>query len=649
MAWDDNLAGTARNIAETNDSPLRVMAGPGTGKSYALMKRVHRLLEQGADPRRILVVTFTRNAAASLLKDLGALGVPGCDLIRAGTLHAFCYRLLREHHVLDYLHRVARPLMSFSTSGVLQYECNALLQDLQNAGKFGHFRDCTKRIRAFEAAWARLQSDVAGWPVDPVDKAFHTALISWLIFHKGILIGELIPLSLHYLRNNPAAPILQAFDHIIVDEYQDLNRAEQELIDLLAAHGNTAIVGDVDQSIYRFRHANPDGILNFGATHPATHDEQLTECRRCPPAVVNIADNLIRHNHDPGGPARLNPKAAGEPGLISIVQWDTVDAEAQGVADHIAWLIEHHGYRPNEILVLTPRRRLGYKIRDRLEERTIPVHSFYHEEALESEDAQRALTLITLLHDNEDRVALRWWLANGSSKGRRAAYAKLRAHCEASGLSPWQALMQMEAGALKLPRGGELVERFSDLRARLAAVAGMDLRGVVDTLIPGEAEGCDVLREAATLALNQVDSLDGLLEALQNAVSQPELPIEGDYVRVMSLHKSKGLTSRSVIVSGCVQGVIPAQKDKETPEEQEAILREQRRLFYVALTRCTDRLIISSFATIPRALVHKIGASTRWGANPFTADTIASMFLGELGPGAPAARRGRDWQADGYP
>jgi superfamily I DNA/RNA helicase len=100
-----------------------------------------------------------------------------------------------------------------------------------------------------------LQSDAPGWPQNPKDREFHTALINWLRFHRALLIGELVPEALRYLRNNPGCDARSAFDHVIVDEYQDLNRAEQDLIQLLSGNRAIAIVGDVDQSIYRFRHA----------------------------------------------------------------------------------------------------------------------------------------------------------------------------------------------------------------------------------------------------------------------------------------------------------------------------------------------------------------------------------------------------------
>jgi DNA helicase-2/ATP-dependent DNA helicase PcrA len=262
MPWDDGLVGAAKSIAATNNTPLRVMAGPGTGKSFAMKRRVARLLDAGQKPQRILAVTFTRNAAASLVDDLHALGVPGCEDIRAGTLHAYCFGLLIQQVVFEYLGRVARPIITFLKSGVLQFEGGTMLEDLIIAGNFGPKRDCTKRIRAFEAAWARLQSDEPGWPHDPVDRAFQTALVNWLKFHNAMLIGELVVEALRFLRNNPNCDARKAFDHVIVDEYQDLNRAEQDLIQLLSSKA-VAIVGDIDQSIYSFRHANPEGHSNI--------------------------------------------------------------------------------------------------------------------------------------------------------------------------------------------------------------------------------------------------------------------------------------------------------------------------------------------------------------------------------------------------
>jgi len=129
VAWDDGLAGVARAIAATDETPLRVMAGPGTGKTFAMMRRVARLLEEGADAERILVVTFTRTAAADLRRELYGLDVEGSQDIKAGTLHSFCFSLLSRAEVLEHLGRTPRPIVTFQTFGVLQFEGAPLLED----------------------------------------------------------------------------------------------------------------------------------------------------------------------------------------------------------------------------------------------------------------------------------------------------------------------------------------------------------------------------------------------------------------------------------------------------------------------------------------------------------------------------------------
>ena len=225
-----------------------------------------------------------------------------------------------------------------------------MLDDLVVSGAFGPKRDCTKRIRAFEAAWARLQSDDPGWPQDAVDRAFQTALINWLRFHRAILIGELVPEALRYLRHNPGCDARAAYDHVIVDEYQDLNRAEQDLIQFLSGNRAIALVGDVDQSIYHFRHANPDGIQTYNARYPDTHDEVLDECRRCPTRVVAIADHFISYNY-PGVPGpRLRPRPSNLAGELHLIQWGSVEEEASGLAEFVRILVDK-GVPPGELFL----------------------------------------------------------------------------------------------------------------------------------------------------------------------------------------------------------------------------------------------------------------------------------------------------------
>lgn len=634
MPWNNGLTGVALNIAGIDTNLLRVMAGPGTGKSFAMKRRVARLLENGATPERILAVTFTRTAAADLVKELCALGEEGCENIKAGTLHSHCFGVLSRNAALRYLNRVPRPMFKF--------EMAPMLQDIRRLGAFGGKRDCERRILAFEAAWARLQSDHPGWPLDPVDHLFHDTLIGWLQYHNAMLIGEIIPQTLRFLRNNPASPELTRFDHVIVDEYQDLNKAEQTLLDLIATNAALAVVGDEDQSIYSFRHAHPQGIVDFGEIHQGTHDETLADCRRCPSTVVEIADCLIRHNHPHGQGTRLRVFPENPEGEVHITQWTSLDEESAGLAAYIEYLIENRGYSPGDILLLSPRRLIGYGIRDALINKGIPVHSFFHEAALESEEAKLALTLLLLLVQNEDRVALRYWLGSESQSWQASQYAKLKAVCEREGESPWKVLERVFDGELAVAGITALVERFGLLLGQLAQLHGLRDQALIDHLLPDGQPWAANLREAAMLKLTEGATPEQLLDVLKEVTSQPEMPDSGDFVRVMSLHKSKGLTSKIVIVAGCIHGLIPYVNEDQTAIQQAEALKEQRRLFYVAITRPKEILVLSSAVRMNRALGHRIGVHLQGRSGPEGA-TVTSRFIAELGPSAPMPTAGSVW------
>ena len=248
MSWNTGLDknSAAYKFAADNSRVIRVVAGPGTGKSFGLQRRVARLLEQGQNPKKILAVTFTRTAAQDLKNEIQSIGVEGSEKVIAKTLHSFCFGLLNKKDIIENTGRFPRPM--------LEFEQKPMLYDINNA--FGKLRDKQKRLQAFEAAWARLQSEEPGFPLDEIDKQFEREILSWLKKHKAMLFGEMIIETFHYLRNNPKCSERREFEHILVDEYQDLNKAEQAVIDLLASNCNLAIIGDDDQSIYSFKHAS---------------------------------------------------------------------------------------------------------------------------------------------------------------------------------------------------------------------------------------------------------------------------------------------------------------------------------------------------------------------------------------------------------
>jgi DNA helicase-2/ATP-dependent DNA helicase PcrA len=640
MPWNDGLDrnSPAFRIAADPSECIRVVAGPGTGKSFALKRRVARLLEQGANPRRVLPLTFTNVAAEDLQREMLRVGVPGCEEIRGSTLHALGMKILGRQRVLAATGRIARPLNRF--------EMQPLLYDLPTT--FGNKRDREKRIHAYEAAWSRLQHEEPGYADDPEDQRFERTLLDWLRFHRGMLIGEIIPHVYQYLRDNPAAPERSLYDHILVDEYQDLNRAEQEVVNLLRGVAHLCIVGDDDQSLYSFKFAYPAGIRTFPLSHLGTTDHEIVNCRRCPERVVAMANALISNNHD-RDPRQLIPLSANGAGEVAIIQFATLEQETVGIARFIRNQIYNHGRRPEDILVLAQRRSIANPIHDALVAQGIPSKCYYHEKELDSLTAQERMALFRLFIDKEDRIALRWLLGFGSNDFRSGAYARVRSHCEQTGSTPWETMCQLEVGALRIAYTQQLVTRFCEVRAQLTHLASdADMASLVRRWIPDEIGGIDAFRALVLDLAATVATPEELLSALIETISTPEIPPDVTDVRIMSLHKSKGLSSPVVVIAGCIEGLLPSAPDDDlAPAEQQAHLEEQRRMFYVGLTRVkSDRdtgrpgallLTYSRAMTLADAMQSGITPARVSYGDAFV---NASRFIRELDPAAPAPRAG---------
>lgn len=637
MPWSDDLdpASPAYQVASSHNPQIRIVAGPGTGKSFAMKRRVARLLEAGINPKLILPVTFTRVAAEDLHRELVGMGTPGCEELEALTLHSLAFRILSRNHVLEATGRTPRPLNEF--------EIKPLIADLKTA--HGGVKGVKKLNKAYEAAWARLQHEEPGYLQSQEDREFANDLLPWLLFHRAMLIGEVIPHLYNYLRANPAAAERSEFSHILVDEYQDLNKAEQAVIDLLADNAEVCIVGDDDQSIYSFRHAHPDGIRDWILHRPDADDLALDECRRCPTTVVNMARALIANNINRPVPRALVPRDENGPGDVRIIQYATLEAEVEGLTNVIADMVAN-GVAPCDILVLAQRSAIGTPLYEALIARGVSVKSYYAEAELDAADAQRRFSLLKLFINREDRVALRWLLGLGSSAWLTGGYKRLRDHCEMHAVTPWEALEQLDAGVLSISYTRPLVEQFQQIQEDIRALEGLQsLAAVVDHLFPDDGDGVRDLRALALQVLNDLgdENRDEFLSELSNAITKPEIPPEIEDVRIMSLHKSKGLSSPVTIVCGCVQGLLPRRPDPEMTEiERQADLEEQRRLFYVGITRVKadpdqlkqGTLVLTYSQTMPLAVALGAGiqpAAVRYG----NAHLIASPFIAELAPFAP--------------
>jgi superfamily I DNA/RNA helicase len=640
MAWDTDLDkdSVAYAIAAAPQSRVRVIAGPGTGKSYAMKRRVAKILELGAAPQKVLAVTFTRVAAEDLHRELQKLGTHGCEELQGRTLHSLAMHILARKHVLQAVGRVPRALNNF--------EMKAMVSDL--AGNNGGKKAVKKFVQGYTAAWAQTQGDEPGFAKDDDEKTFQTDLLDWMNFHKGMLIGELIPYLVRYLKQNPAAAEHKEFSHLLVDEFQDLNKAEQTAIAYLGTAAEVCIVGDDDQSIYSFKSAHPEGIREWKTLNPDCADLEMAECHRCPTRVVEMANALIAVNKN-RTPRALKPIPEKGPGEVVIVQVPYLQDEAKWIRTKIAELLAN-GAHPSEIIILVQRSVAGRDILQALRDAEIPAKSYYDETQLASEEAQVRLALYKLFLNKDDRVALRYLLGHGDENFRRNAYARVRKHCENCSDTPWEALEKLLGQQLAIPHTKPLISQFAQLKEDLApldAVSG-NLQEFIDLLLPEGLLDVAELRELALVQMATLDTPEKLLAGMVQELTQPDVPMTIEEVRLMSLHKSKGLSSPYVFVAGCVEGILPAGVDPDLPKaQQDAALEEGRRLLYVGITRVKAEPAKnrpgSLFITYPQQMTLKdakgggVAFETQYGG---MVNLLPSGFLSELGPAAPAPTAG---------
>jgi superfamily I DNA/RNA helicase len=436
------------------------------------------------------------------------------------------------------------------------------------------------------------------------------------------------------------------FDHIIVDEYQDLNFLEQNLLNLIADRtgASLCVAGDDDQSIYGFRCANPTGILDFLA-QPEVESHEIGVCGRCPRIVLSMANSLIAHAPD----REKLPLTCmqGTDGSVALVRWSTQAEEVDGLVAAIASDIQTQRRQPGDVLVLVHRHKIGEAIRDRLRELEVPAHSFFTEESVKSSEAQEALAILRLAVV-DDPVSLRVILGIGDSTGRSTGYQRLQEYARAESISEREVLSRAVNGQKSPVSLRAFLPRYRRAFAIIDDLPREDLAAVIDTVLPDDLATVSDLRAIAISALPECDSLEELVDALVVGVTQTDVPPSPDYVRIMSLHKSKGLTSPVVFVAGLVEGVVPTLVSGLSDAKVEAAVVEQRRLLYVALTRASQKLVLSHAASMELALASSMGVEVvrdkiRRVDGMLWAPTIASRYLSELGPDAPNTVAGTRW------
>ena len=293
---------------------------------------------------------------------------------------------------------------------------------------------------------------------------------------------------------------------------------------------------------------------------------------------------------------------------------------------------------------LAQRRAIGNPIHEALRARGIPPKSYYQETELDSEVAQERLAVFKLFVNRADRIAFRWLLGQGSNDFRAGAYSRLRTYCEHTGDSPWDALTKLSTGEIALPHCRHLVDRFHAIQNELRFL--QEHNGVadfVDRWLRDEFTQVGELRLLVARVITEAESPDDLLIRVIEEVSQPEIPPDVTEVRIMSLHKSKGLSSPVVVIARCIDGLLPAEPEPGTPlAKRREKMEEERRLFYVGVTRVKADLASNRPGTLlltgsrTLSLADAMQSNIRPARQRYrVVDVHLSRFINELGPGAP--------------
>ena len=572
--WLDGIEGSdAHELIESNSDVIRVVAGPGSGKTTCLKRRVQRLVQKDdIDPKTMFVGTFTR-AIASEIRD--ALGTQ----VRVSTLHSLAFDLLRKHPA---------ACQGMKLHFLLKFEEDVLLYDIEDvASDIGNIHKRREALRLLQASRSQR--------IEYSNARFAGAVRQWLLRHRGMLIGEVVYLCTVGLESSdiPAGE----FDYVVIDEYQDLTAAEQELVRFIwSENGAITVMGDNDQSIYGFRFNHPEGIAEFHRTWSECKDLVFIDNRRNGKRILKIANLMMAEAGSTKPPMTWKSARAGE---LMVTQWETLDDEIAGLAEYI------RSRGSQSFLVLVPRRFIGYRLADAIGD---DAKTTFSEQVLEHPIAQEAFSAASVLANPLDFVAARAYLGFHGTKRvqaeRRNADAYSRLSLDNGG---HELLRQIANGEIRISGAGQSHIKARAKKAIELIERSLPASEVVDLLFDDSRaeeesddekrrwliESLQELRTAAheQLGLRPHSDLSRAISALRYRIAtRAPLKNSDDYdprVRIMTLHSAKGLESDNVVVAGVADQFMPGE------EIDLHVIAEQRRLLYVAVTRARDSLIIS--------------------------------------------------------
>jgi DNA helicase-2/ATP-dependent DNA helicase PcrA len=614
--------------------PLLLLAGPGAGKTKTLTHRAAYLLAtERARPSEILAVTFSVRAAGELrLRLADLLGQTMARAVTAATFHSVCARLLREHaSVFGRTERYTiydqgdmRRVLDWLLSDADRGEVQRALRDHGQPASVEVLSEISraKNLLLTPESYERSAVHPAGALIAAVWRASETELRRSNAFD----FDDLLAFAVGLLAEHPdrLTWLRQRWRWVLVDEFQDTSHAQATLVDLLAGpDGNLCVVGDDDQLIHGWRHADPAHILEFGERHPGHVGIVLARNFRSRAEILQAAASCVGHNERRAPKALIAMRGIG--GQVKVVGLANEYQEAHWVAGQIADALGT-GTPPTEILALG---RTGYStepLQHALAHHGIPHRVLGSLGLYERTEVRDALAYLTLLQNPQDAQAFRRAISSPRRGIGTATVTRLVTWARDQHGGDLIGASADAAGVHRLP--GEAVRhRLVEFGTGLAQVcselrAGRSLEhSVIATVtLPGglvrhyehvrdhspnperRADAERVLEDLRSLCRaaqayeeqHEAATLTGFLDHAAGLQAQELGPGEDHRITVSTVHRAKGAEAELVVLLACEEALLPSWRSLAAPDPGR--LEEERRLFYVATTRAKDRLLITHAA-----------------------------------------------------
>lgn len=596
----------------TSEGPVLVIAGAGSGKTRVITHRIAWLIEQGdAAPWQIFAATFTNKAAEEMRLRVGHL-LPGAETGRLAisTFHSLCVSILRRE--AEQVGLNARFTICDETDQL------ALIKDcLRSLGVEGknvkpeQVRNWinTAKIMMLGPREATLQ---LGAELSPLFGKVYTLYQERLLAGDAVDFDDLLLHVVGIFKEHPE--VLKRYQErwrfLLVDEYQDTNAVQFELVRLLAAgHGNICVVGDEDQSIYSWRGAQIENLLEFPEIFKGTRVIRLEQNYRSTGIILKAASSVIAHNRQRMGKQLWSDRGPGEP--ITMITGHSELDEASQVVQTIKALHTYRGFHYNDTAVFYRVNALSRVFEDQLRQQRVPYRVIGGIKFYDRAEIKDLLAYLRLVINPHDGIAL----ARVINRPARGIGAKSQAavfnESVSEGVSLWNRMMRLARGetggiSKKARVGiGQLVQMVIEWREFASTHTP---REVLERILRqtqyeertlGDAQDIETIsrRENIGELLSALEEfhkgspdqeLGGFLERVALVTAQDEMTQE-DCVSLMTLHCAKGLEYRAVFMAGMEEPIFPSQR---TIGEQ-GHMEEERRLFYVGITRAQDLLFLS--------------------------------------------------------